>query len=184
VLALSPQLAEHCGALPTRRLEVVALAASQLEELRAAWIGVQDLNDASVVQSLLCDHFRSILPHFALSSPLSRRALLALRGRPELAEGEIARDLRVHPSDVSRSVRESFGVRLVDYRVRLRLMQFIQSVDSGLSLARAAYASGFGSYTQCHRVFTKHLNCSPRDYFDRRRVEVDALLHADLVPAV
>jgi AraC-like DNA-binding protein len=180
VLALRPELAARCGALSARSLDVVRLGLPFLDELRGTWRGVAEVVEAGVVERILSEHFQRLLPEFALSPALPRRALLTLRERPELAESEIAQELRVHPSDISRSVRESFGVRLVDYRVRLRLMQFITDVDSGLSLSRAAYAAGFGSYTQCHRVFLKHLHCAPREYFERRRGQVDAQLHRDL----
>jgi AraC-like DNA-binding protein len=177
VLALQPELAENCEVLSARQLEAVTLSPQQIREFREAWHGLGELRDESVVQTRLCDHFRSILPKFTLSPALPRRVAHAIRHRPELAGSDLAEELHAHPSDISRSVVASFGMRLVDYRVRLRLMRFIRSVDAGLSLSRAAYASGFGSYTQCHRVFSKHLACSPRDYFDGRRRDIDGLLH-------
>jgi methylphosphotriester-DNA--protein-cysteine methyltransferase len=61
----------------------------------------------------------------------------------------------------------------VDYRARLRLLRFIARVDAGSSQTAAALDAGFGSYSQCYRVFVATLCCTPRDFFHtelRRRV--------------
>jgi AraC-like DNA-binding protein len=58
------------------------------------------------------------------------------------------------------------GVTLGAYRTRLRLLKFVEAVDAGAdSLLSAALEAGFGSYSQCHRVFHRTLGCAPRAFF-------------------
>jgi AraC-like DNA-binding protein len=48
----------------------------------------------------------------------------------------------------------------------LRLLRLIGLMDGGsMTLAAAAESSGFGSYSQCHRIFQAELGCSPRRFF-------------------
>jgi AraC-like DNA-binding protein len=57
------------------------------------------------------------------------------------------------------------GTTLTDYRTRLRLLRLIERVDAGSSLLAAALEAGFGSYSQCHRAFTRVFGCTPRRFF-------------------
>jgi methylphosphotriester-DNA--protein-cysteine methyltransferase len=70
--------------------------------------------------------------------------------------------LATAPSFVSRRFHAEFGVPLVEYRARLKLMRFIALVDAGHSVTRAAFAAEFGSYAQFHRVFHRALGCFRR----------------------
>jgi AraC-like DNA-binding protein/mannose-6-phosphate isomerase-like protein (cupin superfamily) len=97
---------------------------------------------------------------------LTRRTLQLLRVSPELALTALATTLRAHPTDISRHFHRDMGMTLVRYRTRLKLFRFIQSVDADATeLMSAAAAAGFGSYSQCHRVFQAELGCSPRQFF-------------------
>jgi AraC-like DNA-binding protein len=183
VLALRPELAQQCHALAPRRLCCIELDEATLGTLRSTLMAIGHIADASVVERLLGDSFDDLVPRFDAPQGLGRRVLLAMQTNLEASETEVADGLRAHPSDVSRAVRHALGMRLVDYRVHLRLMQFIQCVDAGQSLTHAAFASGFGSYAQCHRAFWRHVNTGPRAYFASERVEVDRLLHQSLGPA-
>jgi methylphosphotriester-DNA--protein-cysteine methyltransferase len=59
------------------------------------------------------------------------------------------------------------GMTLSAFRSRLRLLRFIEAVDDGAkSLLTAALGAGFGSYSQCHRVFQRTLGCTPRRFFE------------------
>jgi hypothetical protein len=54
------------------------------------------------------------------------------------------------------------------------LLRFIQLVDGGGPFLDAALTAGFGSYSQCHRVFQTTLGCAPRVFFTsplRRAIE-------------
>jgi len=110
-----------------------------------------------------------------LSTPhvLTRRALAALGADPRRCRGTLAADGRSHPSELSRHFRRDLGHTLVEHRARLRLLRFIELVDGGASQTAAALDAGFGSYSQCHRVFRSTLGCAPRAFFEgalRRRM--------------
>jgi AraC-like DNA-binding protein/mannose-6-phosphate isomerase-like protein (cupin superfamily) len=109
-----------------------------------------------------------------LGHNLTRRSLGFVNERPEISRGEIARRSHASPGEVSRQFRRDMGLPLSAFRARIRLLRFIQMVDEGNTFLHAALAAGFGSYSQCHRVFQSTLGCTPRIYFDspvRRAVE-------------
>lgn len=104
---------------------------------------------------------------------LGRRVLRSLLQQPELARSERARLLHAHPSELSRSFHGEFALTLGSYRTRLRLLRFIELVDTGRStLLAAALEAGFGSYSQCHRAFSATFSCAPRAFF-RSQVRCD-----------
>jgi len=95
----------------------------------------------------------------------TRRALAALAEAPELARDALARLTRANPSELSRHFHRDVGMTLVEYRTRLRVLQFIQLIDhSPAGLTSAAFKSGFGSYSQCHRSFLAEFGCGPREF--------------------
>lgn len=95
----------------------------------------------------------------------TRRALAALAEAPELDRDALARLARANPSELSRHFRRDVGMTLVQYRTRLRLLQFIRIVDhTAADLTAAAFESGFGSYSQCHRSFLAEFGCGPREF--------------------
>jgi|SRR6187402_948846 len=97
---------------------------------------------------------------------LTRRALQLLRPGSDLPLTRLAQSLRAQPAEVSRHFHRNMGITLVRYRMRLKLLHFIQLVDSRhLELMAAARSAGFGSYSQCHRTFQAELDCSPREFF-------------------
>jgi AraC-like DNA-binding protein len=97
---------------------------------------------------------------------LGRRVLRSLLQQPELDRGERARLVHAHPSELSRSFHREFGLTLGSYRTRLRLLRFVELVDTGRStLLAAALEAGFGSYSQCHRAFSMTFGCTPRAFF-------------------
>jgi methylphosphotriester-DNA--protein-cysteine methyltransferase len=105
---------------------------------------------------------------------LSRRALEYARSEPALPNAALAHKFATDPSQLSRRFHEDVGVSLVEYRARVKLMRFIELVDRGSELHRAALDAEFGSYAQCHRVFRRALGCSPRTYFAGHRRFIDA----------
>jgi AraC-like DNA-binding protein len=45
------------------------------------------------------------------------------------------------------------------------VLDFLTQLDTKTSnMARAAMLSGFGSYSQCHRVFSEVIGVSPREF--------------------
>lgn len=96
----------------------------------------------------------------------TRRALEVLAEEPGLERDALAKAVRGSPFALSRYFHRDTGMTLVQYRTRLRLLRLIRSFDQGeRELKRAAGAAGFGSYSQCHRVFQAELGCSPRAFF-------------------
>lgn len=109
---------------------------------------------------------RAGAPAGSVTHVLTRRALSLMQAAPELGLEALAKRLRAHPSEVSRHFHRDMGMRLVRYRTRLRLLDVIRLVDAGHhDLTAAASASGFGSYSQCHRTFMAELGCAPRTFF-------------------
>ncbi len=106
---------------------------------------------------------------------VTRRAFAPLLERPTRRRSELAAFARSHPAELSRRFHADVGLSLGEYRARVRMLRFIEAVDRGAgSMLGAARAAGFGSYSQCHRVFQKTLGCSPRAFFGgvvRRRME-------------
>jgi AraC-like DNA-binding protein len=97
---------------------------------------------------------------------LGRRVLRSLLQHPDLGRAERARLVRAHPSELSRSFHRELGLTLGAYRTRLRLLRFIELVDTGQhNLLAAALQAGFGSYSQCHRAFRAAFGCMPRAFF-------------------
>ena len=96
---------------------------------------------------------------------LTRRTLESVLAQPELKRSELARLVGGNVSELSRHFHHDIGLTLTSYRTRLRLLRFIHLVDSGQRLLSAAEEAGFGSYSQCHRVFHHTLGCTPRVFF-------------------
>lgn len=180
VMALKPQLADRCKLSLATQLSSITVPQREVRALRAAWLALSKLDDATCVENNLCEHFLDLARRFDTASAVCRRTLQTLRAAPETSETELACLLNVQPSEVSRAVRRGLGMRLVEFRTRLRLLCFVQCVDAGASLTRAAFTSGFGSYSQLHRAFRKLLGCAPADYFSGQRHQLDALLQQDL----
>jgi AraC-like DNA-binding protein len=97
---------------------------------------------------------------------LTRRALAAVRQTPGLELQSLSGQLRTADSEISRYFHRDVGMTFARYRTRLRLLRLIDLVDGGgTTLGAAAETSGFGSYSQCHRIFRTELGCSPRHFF-------------------
>lgn len=97
-------------------------------------------------------------------------AVRMLTDDPSLRGGDIARKIGVSLSRFARVFKSDMGMSLVDFRNQLRLERFLSLVDAGgTNLLEAAYAAGFGSYSQFHRVFRALRGASPREYFSGGR---------------
>jgi len=127
-------------------------------------------------EASLADLFRSLRARSARTHVLSRLALEHVSADPALSGEALGSALRAGPSALSRHFHDDMGMRFVEYRARMRLMTFIELADRGHPLSRAALDAGFGSYAQCHRVFTTAQGCSPRLYFNGERRNIDDAL--------
>jgi AraC-like DNA-binding protein len=95
---------------------------------------------------------------------LASRALDALAADPERSRDVLTRKLASNRGDLSRAFRREVGATLPQYRNRLRILAFVRKLDVGLSMTAASRMAGFGSYSQCHRVFIQLLGHSPREF--------------------
>lgn len=153
-------------ALPFR----LRLTGSDFEALAARAERIVDRDGVDVPGAELWDHAHWLRRRYSSREGqamhvLTRRALSALSGAPDLGLTELSKQLRASPSEVSRYFHRDVGIKLVQYRARLRLLRFIALVDSGHdNLLSSAERSGFGSYSQCHRTFQAELGCGPREF--------------------
>jgi len=138
----------------TRRAELI-VDRSGIDELgaelweHANWVRSQDTNRRRAPMHVL-----------------TRRVLALMMDDSRLSRDDLARHVRAAPSAISRYFHHDLGLPLVQYRMRLRLMHYIQLVDGRMAnLTTAAKLAGFGSYSQCHRVFQSELGSSPRQFF-------------------
>lgn len=177
VLALKPGLAAKLGARNFRQRHAVERAELARFAERAA--ALETVHDHLVVEASLADLFSGVAHSGRRHRVTARRALAELQQTPSITAGQLGQRLGVASSVLSREFHGELGMTLVEYRARLRLMQFVRLVDGGFSLSRAALDADFGSYAQCHRVFQRALGCGPRDYFAGTRAEIDDRLASD-----
>lgn len=143
--------------------------------------------DRSVVEDLLREPLeRAVLDpgqSWRDSSNLGVRAASLLLDAGPLRRGQIAKALASNRGDVSRSFLRDNGVSLREYRRRLRVLRFLEAVESHpKNLMRAAHVSGFGSYSQCHRDFCALVGMSPRDFLTGGRRQAMADHFEPVVP--
>ncbi|HEX6271884.1 MAG TPA: helix-turn-helix transcriptional regulator [Polyangiaceae bacterium] len=173
VLALSPELAERAfGARPSCSIPE-GDPPRMVSSMHAELAGLAHVSDVATAERRLAELFVRAVDGAPKAHVRSHRALASLRVERDVSEATLARRLGVDPSELSRRFRADLGVTLVEYRARLRLMRFVELVDRGISMTRAALDADFGSYAQCHRVFRRVFGCAPTDYFQGARHELD-----------
>ena len=178
-VALAPTLAERaCGALT--QVATRGFRMSEAETCDAERV-LTDLSSVITeeVEAPLAELFRSARARSPQTHVLSRLTLQHVSADPGVSGEQLGSAVRAEPSALSRHFHGDLGIRLVEYRARMRLIAFVRLVDRGQPLTRAALDAGFGSYAQCHRVFTATLGCSPTRYFNGLRQQIDdAMTHA------
>jgi AraC-like DNA-binding protein len=130
--------------------------------------GLQTITDPSAVEARVGDLWQEAhaarLPGPGMHA-LTRRVVLSLLGHRNVRRSDVS-FAGADPSDVSRYFHRNMKLTFTAYRNRLRLLRFIEEMDShSPSLLAAAHAAGFGSYSQCHRAFYSVLGCAPRAFF-------------------
>ena len=181
VIGLTPELSERVlGADPaaTHRGPVrLRLSAEQLADLAPRCLFPALHGDIVVKEHAVGDLWRlahSFRAVRAMGHTLTRRSLCLVNEHPDISRAEIARRSHGSPGEISRHFHKDMGLPLSAYRARVRLLRFIQLVDAGDTFLQAALTAGFGSYSQCHRVFQGALGCAPRVFFTsdlRRTIE-------------
>lgn len=160
------QLTNLIGARPV--VEITQNAAFAMEEFAAQ--GLQRLTGAQVTGALrellavaVAESERQLSRLCAPSLPELGIALLL--AAPELERPAVCRELQVSTSYLSREFQRRVGTTFADFRSRARVASFLAAAErGGTSLLQAALASGFGSYSQAHRVFSKVTGYCPRCY--------------------
>lgn len=146
------------------------LGATELAELLGACHASEGATDLAVIERRVGELWRrahAIRRAMHGMNSVTRRTMVSLYQCPELARAEVARLVRAYPTEVSRCFHDDVGLTLSDFRSRLRLLRFIEAVDAGAeNLLSAALRAGFGSYSQCHRIFRRTLGCTPRTFFE------------------
>ena len=85
-----------------------------------------------------------------------------------LGAAEIAKAADLHPDYASRLFRRVTGMGLLDFLTqhRVAMAQSLLASTQG-KIVDIALAAGFGSVSQFHVVFKRHVNCSPAGYRQR-----------------
>jgi AraC-like DNA-binding protein/mannose-6-phosphate isomerase-like protein (cupin superfamily) len=174
VLALRPELAERAGIRALPRLSRVPEAS--IADVAELLSGIASVSSPEVHERSLADLFRGFGRIGSEPHVVSRRTLESLVRDPSLSGDALAHRVGTLPSGISRHFHEDYGVTMVEYRTRLRLLNFLGNVDRGHSLTRSALDAGFGSYAQCHRVFQRVFGIAPSTYFGGARARLDAAL--------
>jgi AraC-like DNA-binding protein len=147
----------------------IHLPVADLAKMEALCSTPGGAGDIPAIESRVGDLWRQAHALRGTADPMhvvTRRTMVSLYQRPELGRSEIARRLGAYPTEISRYFHHDMGLTLSAFRSRLRLLRFIQAVDNGSpNLLSAALGAGFGSYSQCHRIFQQTFACTPRSFF-------------------
>jgi len=120
------------------------------------------------LRSALANAWRATSRHHeeTRASSVVELACWLLLEQPGLDRASVCRALDVSESYLSRRFQSELGVSFAEQRARLRIGRFVTHVArEGKSYLEAALLSGFGSYSQLHRVFVQLVYVSPRIYF-------------------
>jgi methylphosphotriester-DNA--protein-cysteine methyltransferase len=100
----------------------------------------------------------------ALHPAVAKALALLSESTGGLDLGRLAVRCGASATHLSRMFARQVGVPLSGYRNAVRLERFFRTYREGAqrTIAEAAYAAGFGSYAQFHRVFTQSCGGGPR----------------------
>ena len=148
----------------------ICLPTAALVEIEAICLAPGSASDVPAIERRVGDLWRQAHALRRAADAMhvvTRRTMQSLYQRPELGRSDIARLVRAYPTEISRNFHSDMGMTLSAFRSRLRLLRFIQAVDGGApNLLVAALSAGFGSYSQCHRIFQQTFACTPRLFFE------------------
>jgi AraC-like DNA-binding protein len=176
IVAVRPELAGKEPSLFAAPQGAARLSEAHLAKVAQALQGLGDVGAADAVERGIVHVWSQVVACCDKPTVVARRASAVLREDRSVPGAELARRLNTTPSELSRAFRRSFGLPMVEYRARLRLLEFVRLVDAGHDLTVAALSADFGSYAQCFRVFQRKLGCSPSEYFSGRRNELSERL--------
>lgn len=97
--------------------------------------------------------------------PAVVQAIAILRGRTDApSAGALAEMCGLSKHYLGQLLTEQTGRGYVEWRNRTRLERFHQLYPESGDLLTAAFAAGFGSYTQFHRVFAEMIGSTPGEW--------------------
>lgn len=119
-----------------------------------------------VLNALACAYRTRTVQHRTPPAWLTRaRVLLHDCAFDSLELSQIARDVGVHPAQLSREFRKFFKVTPGEYLRELRVEAAANSLaDTQMTLAEVALCSGFADQAHPTRVFQRHRQMSPSAY--------------------
>lgn len=136
-------------------------------------VATAEEGDQTVVEVRLLD----ALATFARAHGVARvteRAAGLLRRERGLGRDELARRLGINRGDLSRRFQRDHAASIAEFKNRLKVVAFLRETAARPgNLMQAALAAGFGSYSQCHRVFHQLFGVAPRDYIARGGIDPD-----------
>ncbi len=147
----------------------------QLDQRQAARISkmateIHEATDARSIEERSLQVLRTLLQMNSASRVrLGHRAASFIATQPATSRDRLAQVLGSNRGDVSRHFHREHGMTLRQYRNVLRTLDFLRLSEGGANLTRAAVEAGFGSYSQCHRVFRSFLGLSPREFVAAQR---------------
>jgi AraC-like DNA-binding protein len=102
---------------------------------------------------------------FRTAASLAELACWLIRQDPGRDRKELCKLLDVSGAHLSRCFSAELGTTIQEQRSRLRAISFLHhAVRKQKNLLEAALIAGFGSYSQCSRVFYKLTGTNPREY--------------------
>lgn len=108
------------------------------------------------------------IPHFAPEILI----YISEHFREELTLPVLARHFGYHPSYLSRSFKENFGISFCKYLTMLRLREAVLLLRDGeSSVTKCALESGFGSMRSFYRAFGEEFGVSPKEYFAQNQAK-------------
>ncbi len=122
VLAATPSLAEAFWAdgVPTATSSL-HLDQTALRHFADALVGVRDLSCTTAHDETVRQVFSWAQRHHPVGHSVTRRALVRLYESPERSAVELAQELRVSASELSRHFHRDLGVRFVETRARVEI---------------------------------------------------------------
>jgi len=104
-------------------------------------------------------------------NPLIGKAINLLQKFPEknYSLTELSTECGLSSSMLSRLFNEQIGLSIVDYKNKIKLMEFVDCMQKNpdFSISEACYRARFGSYPQFYKIFRQEFGISPRAYFSK-----------------
>jgi AraC-like DNA-binding protein len=139
------------------------LSDAELRKLRELCLSVDESRDRLALEAQLLS-VADTVARASESLSLGWRAAEAIARDPQQTREALSQGLRTNLGDMSRALRRDIGTTLPMLKNRTRALEFVRRLDAGVPMMTAARLAGFGSYSQCHRIFLQLFGHSPREF--------------------